>query len=57
MESAAFEEIYPTIIEVANEIGIQTFFISKIKMKSVKESDLIDISSGLNPFHQKNDEE
>lgn len=57
MESVAFEEIYPTIIEAANEIGIQTFFISKIKLNNVKESDLIDISSGLNPFHQKNDEE
>ncbi len=57
MESTLFEEIYPTIIEAANEIGVQTIFISKIKMNSVKESDLIDISSGLNPFHQKNDEE
>lgn len=57
MESPSFEEIYPSIIEAANEIGIQTIFISKIKLNSVKESDLIDISSGLNPFHQKNDEE
>lgn len=57
MESTSFEEIYPTIIEVANEIGIQTIFISKIKMNCVKESDLIDISIGLNPFHQKNEEE
>lgn len=57
MESTSFEEIYPTIIEVANEIGIQTIFISKIKINSIDKGDLIDISSGLNPFHQKNDEE
>lgn len=57
MESKAFEEIYPTIIEVANEIGIQTIFISKIKLNSIDKGDLIDISSGLNPFHQKNDKE
>lgn len=57
MESLSFEEIYPTIIEAANEIGIQTIFFSKIKVNSVKENDLIDISGGLNPFHQKNDEE
>lgn len=57
MESTSFEEIYPTIIEVANEIGIQTIFISKIKINSIDKGDLIDISSGLNPFRQKNDEE
>lgn len=57
MESTSFEEIYPTIIEVANEIGIQTIFISKIKINNIDKGDLIDISSGLNPFHQKNDEE
>lgn len=56
MESTSFEEIYPTIIEVAKEIGIQTIFISKIKLNSIEESDLIDISGGLNPFHQRNDE-
>ncbi|MBR1866760.1 MAG: hypothetical protein IJ801_09665 [Lachnospiraceae bacterium] len=45
MENASFEEIYPTIIETANEIGIQTIFISKMKPGSVNNSDLIDIRS------------
>lgn len=55
MESKSFEEIYPTIIAVAKEIGIQTIFISKIKLNSIDRDDLLDISSGLNPFHHRND--
>ncbi len=55
MESKSFEEIYPTIIAVAKEIGIQTIFISKIKLNSIDRGDLLDISSGLNPFHHRND--
>lgn len=57
MDSASFEEIYPAIVKVAKEIGIQTIFISKTKIGSVEESDLIDISKGLNPFHQRNNED
>lgn len=52
LEQENFEEVYPTLIEVANKIGIQTIFFSKIKLKAVKDKDLIDISGGLNPFHQ-----
>lgn len=55
MESSAFEEVYPTIMEVANEIGIQTIFVSKVKPNCINESDLIDISCGFNPFHQRNE--
>ncbi len=57
MEPESFEEIYPTIIKVANEIGIQTVFFSKVKPKVVENKDLIDISDGLNPFHQKREEQ
>lgn len=53
MESESFEEVYPDLIKVANKIGIQTIFFSKVKPKVVEEKDLIDISCGLNPFHQK----
>jgi hypothetical protein len=56
MDSSSFEEIYPTITEIANDIGVQTIFISKIKPDCVSQNDLIDISGGLNPFHQKNEE-
>ena len=51
MEDKAFEEIYPSLVEVANRVGVQTIFISKYKAESVQESDLIDITGGLNPFH------
>lgn len=53
MEPESFEEVYPDLIKVANKIGIQTIFFSKVKPKVVEEKDLIDISCGLNPFHQK----
>ena len=53
MKPESFEEIYPTLIKVANEIGVQTIFISKIKPNGIEEKDLIDIRRGLNPFHQK----
>ena len=39
MEPESFEEIYPTIIKVANEIGIQTVFFSKVKPKVVENKD------------------
>lgn len=55
MEPDSFEEIYPTLVQVANEIGVQTIFFSKVKPKVVDDIDLIDICGGLNPFHQKTD--
>lgn len=56
MDIASFEEIYPSMIKVANEIGIQTVFLSKVRVDAVDSMDLIDISEGLNPFHQKTEE-
>ncbi len=53
IEHESFEEIYPTLIKVANEIGIQTIFFSKEKINTVADEDLIDICAGLNPFHKK----
>ena len=53
MDDSSFEEIYPSLIENAERIGVQTIFMSKTKPKIVKESDLVDISTGLNPFHQQ----
>lgn len=48
-----FKEVYPTIIAFADQIGIQTIFMSKDKLESVATGDLIDISAGLNKFHKK----
>ena len=53
MEDASFEEIYPSLVEVAKSIGVQTIFISKYKPTTVSEEDLVDITDGLNPFHQR----
>lgn len=53
MTEASFEEIYPSLVEIANGIGVQTIFLSKTKISTVSDSDLIDISDGLNPFHQR----
>lgn len=53
MEDTAFEEIYPSLIEIAKNVGVQTIFISKYKPKNINEDDLIDITKGLNPFHVK----
>lgn len=56
MEQESFEEIYPTLIKVANEIGIQTIFFSKVKINGIDGKNLINICDGLNPFHQKAEE-
>jgi len=57
MEPESFEEIYPSLIKVANEIGIQTIFISKVKPDVVEQRDLIDIRTGFNPFHKNTDDQ
>ena len=46
-----FEKVYPEIIKSASNIGIQTIFLSKDKISGISETDLIDISNGLNKFH------
>lgn len=56
MEDKSFEEIYPSLLETAKKIGVQTIFISKTRPVTVKAGDLIDITAGLNPFHQQNAE-
>lgn len=48
-----FKEVYPTITKLADNIGIQTIFMSKDQIDSVSAEDFINISSGLNRFHQK----
>lgn len=40
----------------AKKIGVQTIFISKEKLRSVGDEELIDICDGFNPFHKKVDE-
>lgn len=47
----SFDEIYPSLIKMAQSIGIQTIFISKHLPTYIKQEDLTDISGGLNPFH------
>lgn len=49
-----FREVYPTIVALADEFGVQTIFMSKDQLEDIPESDFIDISSGLNKFHKKN---
>ena len=50
-----FEKVYPTIIAIAEKYGIQTIFMSKDLLYSIGPADLVDISSGLNRFHQNAD--
>lgn len=53
MEDTSFEEIYPSLVAIAKSVGIQMIFISKYKPESIEAADLIDITGGLNPFHQQ----
>lgn len=55
MEGESFDEIYPSLVEIAKDIGIQTIFMSKYKPNTVDDADLIDITTGLNPFHLRTD--
>lgn len=48
----SFEKVYPVLIEMAEEVGIQTIFMSKDMISGIKDDDLIDISDGLNKFHK-----
>lgn len=48
----SFNKVYPTIIKKAEEIGVQTIFLSKDKINNVSDEDIIDISNGLNKFHK-----
>lgn len=53
MDIEIFKEVYPTITQLADSIGIQTIFMSKDRLDSVSADDFIDISTGLNKFHKK----
>lgn len=53
MENISIEEIYPSLDVIAKSVGVQTLFKSKYKPESVEIDDLIDITGGLNPNHQK----
>lgn len=48
-----FKEVYPTIVALADEFGVQTIFMSKDRLENIPEEDFINISSGLNKFHKK----
>lgn len=50
-----FEKVYPTIVSIAEQYGVQTIFMSKDLLESIDAGDLIDISTGLNKFHQKSE--
>lgn len=50
-----FEKVYPTITSIADQYGIQTIFMSKDRIDNIDESSIIDISSGLNKFHQQSE--
>lgn len=49
----SFEKVYPTLIEFAEQIGIQTIFLSKDFINTVDTKDIVDISNGLNKFHKQ----
>lgn len=49
-----FKKVYPLIIDYANQIGLQTIFLSKDKMDNISPDDFIDISNGLNKFYKQN---
>ena len=53
MEDISFEEIYPSLVVAAKSVGVQTFFISMYKPEGVETDGLIDITGGLNPYHQQ----
>ena len=53
MENISIEEIYPSLDVIAKSVGVQTLFKSKYKPESIEAADLIDITGGLNPFHQQ----
>ena len=52
METDCFQKVYPVFMEMAETIGIQTIFLSKEKIEGIRSEDFIDISDGLNRFHQ-----
>lgn len=52
MEIDCFQKLYPVFIQMAEKIGIQTIFLSKDKIEGIRSEDFIDISDGLNRFHQ-----
>ncbi len=56
MEVRSFEEVYPSLIEAAKSVDVQTIFISKYKPSSVLPADLVDITGGFNPFHHQSSE-
>lgn len=49
----SFQKVYPVLIDLADQVGIQTIFLSKDLIDSVNSDDLIDISAGLNKFHKQ----
>lgn len=53
MEGDVFRELYPVIIDLADEFGVQTIFMSKDRLEYVPQEDFVDISSGLNKFHRE----
>lgn len=55
MEDEYFEELYPSFVQEAKKIGVQTIFLSKSRPNTVAENDLVDITEGLNPFLQRGD--
>lgn len=52
MGADSFEKVYPVLVEMADEVGIQTIFMSKEEIAGIKDDDFIDISAGLNRFHK-----
>ena len=53
MEDISFEEVYQSLDAIDKSVGVQSIIKSKYKPESVEIDDLIDITGGLNPNHQK----
>ena len=52
----SFREVYPTIVDFADKIGLQTIFLSKDNIEGISDDDFIDVSGGLNKFHEQKSE-
>lgn len=52
IQNVYFEKIYPKLVDYAKEYNIQLIFLSKELPNTVDKNEVVDLSGGLNPFHE-----
>lgn len=52
IQNVYFEKIYPKLVAYAKDYNIQLIFLSKEIPNTVDKNDVVDLSGGLNPFHE-----